>query len=175
LSGAPANTWLLALAYVCMLLNHLASPALGWIPPNQKLTGQTQDISMFLHFLMYEPVYYHSYLDTFPSASNEEQGWWVGVAMHVGDVLTYKVLTKQYKVIFRSAIRTAMSCKSRNHRVFTTEGEMSSNNTGEKMFIFSNLNLQMSDDGSCDRKTTMITIDPKELVGRTFLKETEED
>jgi hypothetical protein len=33
----------------------------------------------------------------------------------------------------------------------------------------------MSDDGSCDRKTTMITIDPKELVGRTFLKETEED
>jgi hypothetical protein len=50
LSGAPANTWLLALTYVCLLLNHLASPALGWIPPNQKLTGQTQDISMFLQF-----------------------------------------------------------------------------------------------------------------------------
>ncbi len=90
LSGAPANTWLLALTYVCLLLNHLASPALGWIPPNQKLTGQTQDISMFLHFSFYEPVYYHSYSDTFPSASNEEQGWWVGIAMHVGDVLTYK-------------------------------------------------------------------------------------
>jgi hypothetical protein len=52
---------------------------------------------------------------------------------------------------------------------------MSSNNSGEKIFIFSHSNLQMSDDGSCDRKTTMITIDPKELVGRTFLKETEED
>jgi hypothetical protein len=95
--------------------------------------------------------------------------------MHVGDVLTYKVLTKQHKVIFRSAIRTAMNPTNRNRRVSTTEGEMSSNNTGEKIFIFSHLNLQISDDGLCDRKTKMITIDPKELIGRTFLKETEED
>jgi hypothetical protein len=73
LSGAPANTWLFALTYACLLLNHLASPALGWIPPNQKLTGQTQDISMPF-FLLYEPVYYHSYSDTFPYASNEAQG-----------------------------------------------------------------------------------------------------
>jgi hypothetical protein len=29
LSGAPANTWLLALCYVCLLLNHLANAALG--------------------------------------------------------------------------------------------------------------------------------------------------
>jgi hypothetical protein len=99
----------------------------------------------------------------------------VGVAMHVGDVLTYKVLTKQHKVIFRSAIRTDMNPKSRNRRVSTSEGEMSFDNTGEKIFIFSNSNSQMSDDGSCSRKTTIITIDPKELVGRTFLKATEED
>jgi hypothetical protein len=64
---------------------------------------------------------------------------------------------------------------SRNRRVSTTEGEMSSNNTGEKIFIFSNSKSQMSDDGSCDRKSTMITVDPKELVGRTFLEETERD
>jgi hypothetical protein len=29
-SGASANTWLLALDYVCLLLNHLASNAIGW-------------------------------------------------------------------------------------------------------------------------------------------------
>jgi hypothetical protein len=33
LSGAPANTWLLALMYICLLLNHIASEALGWKPP----------------------------------------------------------------------------------------------------------------------------------------------
>ena len=43
-SGAPANTWLLCLLYVCLLLNHLASAALHWIPPEQKLTGRTPDI-----------------------------------------------------------------------------------------------------------------------------------
>jgi hypothetical protein len=53
---------------------------------------------MFLHFSFYEPVYYHCYSYTFPSASDDEQGWWVGVAMHVGDVLTYKVLTKQHEL-----------------------------------------------------------------------------
>ena len=83
-------------------------------------------------------MYYHSYSDTFPSASNEEQGWRVGIAMHVGDVLTYKVLTKQHKVIFRSALRTAMNPGSRNRRVSTTEGEISSNHTSDKLFIFSN-------------------------------------
>jgi hypothetical protein len=50
LCGAPADTWLLALMYVCLLLNHLASSALGWKTPMQALTGQTPDISKFLHF-----------------------------------------------------------------------------------------------------------------------------
>jgi hypothetical protein len=99
-SGAPANTWLLALMYVCILLNHFASAALGWKTPLQVLTGQTPDISKFLHFSFYEPVYYHSYSDSFPSSSNEEQGWWVGIATHVGDALTYMILTKQNTVIF---------------------------------------------------------------------------
>jgi hypothetical protein len=91
LSGAPADTWLLALMYVCLLLNHLARSALGWKTPMQALTGQTPNISKFLHFSLYEPVYYHSNSDTNPSASNEEQGWRVGVATHFGDELTYKI------------------------------------------------------------------------------------
>jgi hypothetical protein len=33
LSGAPTNTWLLAIMYVCILLNHLASAAFGWKSP----------------------------------------------------------------------------------------------------------------------------------------------
>jgi hypothetical protein len=103
-SGAPANTWLLSLMYVCILLNRLASTALGWKTPLQVLTGQTPDISKSLHFSFYEPVYYHLYSDSFPSSSNEEQGWWVGIATHVGDALTYKILTKQNTVIFRSAV-----------------------------------------------------------------------
>ena len=95
-SGAPGNEWLLCLLYVCLLLNHLTSSALHWIPPEQKLTGRTPDISKFLHFTFYESIYYHAYSDSFPSGAT----WWVGIAINVGDALTYKVLTKFNKIIF---------------------------------------------------------------------------
>jgi hypothetical protein len=134
-SGAPANTWLLALMYVCLLLNHLVSSALGWKPPQQILTGQTPDISQFLHFSFYELVYYHSYSDTFPSSSNEEQGWWVGIATHVGDALTYKILTKHNKIIYRSAIWSALRPDKCNQRLSPLGGETASNYLGDKMFI----------------------------------------
>ena len=182
LSGAPADTWLLALMYVCLLLNHLASAALGWQPPMQVLTGQTPDISQFLHFSFYEPVYYHSYSDTFPSTSNKEQGWWVGVATHVGDALTYKVLTQKQKVIYRSAICSAMDPAKRNQRLSPLGGETASNYLGDKIFIRSKTEsferstedgTVLDDDPSVKRR--MVTIDPKDLIGRTFLKDSEED
>jgi hypothetical protein len=134
-SGAPANTWLLALMYVCILLNHLASAALGWKIPLQVLTGQTPDNSKFLHFFFYEPVYYHLYSDSFPSSSNEEQGWWVGIATHVSDALTYKILTKQNTVIFQSEVRSALSPDKRNQRLSPLGGERASNFLGDKFFI----------------------------------------
>lgn len=44
-SGAPPECWLLAIMYVCYVLNVLVSHTLGWIPPLQALTGQTQSPS----------------------------------------------------------------------------------------------------------------------------------
>ena len=58
LTGAPAHCWLLCMLYVCNLLNATASPALGGLTPLQALTGQVPDISHFLHFSFWEPVYY---------------------------------------------------------------------------------------------------------------------
>ena len=58
LTGAPAHCWLLCMLYVCHLLNATASPALGGLTPLQALTGQVPDISHFLHFSFWEPIYY---------------------------------------------------------------------------------------------------------------------
>ena len=84
LTGAPAHCWLLCMLYVCNLLNASASPALGGLTPLQALTGQVPDISHFLHFSFWEPIYYkvdESELDhKFPSQSNEKRGHWVGFA-----------------------------------------------------------------------------------------------
>ena len=181
LSGAPAYTWLLALMYVCLLLNHLASEALGWKPPLQVLNGQQPDISKFLHFSFFEPVYYHVYSNSFPSESNEEQGWWVGVATHVGDELTYKILTKNNKIIYRSAIRSALDPATRNQRLSPIGGETASNVRGETIFIRSKTEDKepegptLLDDNPTVKRRRMVTIDPKDLIGRTFLKDAEED
>ena len=78
LTRAPAHCWLLCMQYVCNLLNATASPALGGLTPLQALTGQVPDISHFLHFSFWEPIYYkvdESEPDhRFPSQSNEKRG-----------------------------------------------------------------------------------------------------
>ena len=81
-SGCPACCWLLCLQYICVVLNHLASPTLQGICPVQALQGTTPDVSFMLHFSFYESVYYR--IDSsepdlnFPSSSNEKKGYWVG-------------------------------------------------------------------------------------------------
>ena len=57
-SGCPACCWLLCLQYICVVLNHLASPTLQGICPVQALEGTTPDISFMPHTSFYEPVYY---------------------------------------------------------------------------------------------------------------------
>jgi hypothetical protein len=53
----------------------------------------------YLPVPLFKPVYYDAYSNQFPTVSNEEQGWWVGIATHVDDALTYKFLTENHKVI----------------------------------------------------------------------------
>ena len=97
LTGAPAHCWLLCMLYVCHLLNATASAALGGLTPLPALTGQVPDISDFLHFSSWEPIYYkvdESEPDhRFPSQSNEKRGHRVGFAENKGDQLTWTILT----------------------------------------------------------------------------------
>jgi hypothetical protein len=57
-TGSPAKTWLLALIYVCFLLNFTSATALVWQTPTTVLTGSTSDSSMLLCFAWWDPVYY---------------------------------------------------------------------------------------------------------------------
>ena len=91
-SGCPACCWLLCLQYICVVLNHLASPTLQGICPVKALQGTTPDVSFMVHFSFYEPVYYR--IDSsdpdlnFPSSSNEKKGYWVSFADNQGDSFT---------------------------------------------------------------------------------------
>ena len=126
-SGCPACCWLLCLQYICVVLNHLASPTLQGICPVQALEGTTPDISFLLHFSFYEPVYYR--IDSsepdlnFPSSSNENKGYWVGFADNQGDSLTWRILTEDtQKIIIHSGVRSALRTTT-NQRLASPSGE----------------------------------------------------
>ena len=119
-SGCPAFCWLLCLQYICVVLNHLASPTLQGICPVQALQGTTPDVSFMLHFSFYEPVYYR--IDSsepdlnFPSSSNEKKGYWVGFADNQGDSLTWRILTEDtHKIFIRSGFRSALRTTTNQH------------------------------------------------------------
>ena len=131
-SGAPANCWLLCLIYVCYLLNHIACSALEGKIPLLALTGITPDISIILFFTFYQPVFYATYDQHFPSESEERAGYCIGFGEHCGDAMTHKILDHDtQKIIYRSAVRPKKS-SSPNHRLAPHGGEVSaSSDTSE--------------------------------------------
>ena len=168
LTGAPAHCWLLCMLYVCHLLNATASPALGGLTPLQALTGQVTDISHFLHFSFWEPIYYkvdESEPDhRFPSQSNEKRGHWVGFAENKGDQLTWKILTDDTNtIIIRSAVRSATKT-SPNLRLDPPQGEDQPQDLTSDVFVYGRPNP----DGS-DNTPPMSIINFDDLLGRTFL------
>ena len=126
-SGCPACCWLLCLQYICVVLNHLASPNLQGICRVPALEGTTPDNSCMLHFSFYEPVYY--WIDSSdpdlnsPSSSNEKKGYWVGFADNQGDRLTWRILTEDtQKIIIHSGIQSALRTTT-NQRLASPSGE----------------------------------------------------
>ncbi|KAL7570791.1 hypothetical protein ACA910_014420 [Epithemia clementina (nom. ined.)] len=164
-SGARACLWLLALQYVVYLRNYLASPTLGGQCPLFALTGQTQDISHLTHFYFNQPVYYRIDDDSrsFPSSGTELKGHWVGFGEHVGDLMTWKILTEDDDIIYRSSVRPASSGFDMNRRLESVEGETGSSSL--PVFVRS----RHLDSCSDQSEFVMPTINFEDLIGRTFL------
>ena len=122
-TGAPAHCWLLTHQYVCYILNHISTASLCGQVPLQVLYGVTPDISIILLYTFYQPVFYATHDQHFPSDSDERAGFWVGFAEHCGDSLTHMVLDAvTNKIIYRSAFRPR-TVKDPNKRLVDAGGE----------------------------------------------------
>ena len=188
-SGCPACCWLLCLQYICVVLNHLASPTLQGICPVQALEGTTPDISFLLYFSFYEPFHYS--IDSsepefhFPSPCNENKGYWVDFAVNPGDRLTWRILTEDtQKVIICSGIQNALRTTT-NQRLASPSGEgttlpfsipypqQSKNSLPLDPFDESTPNFEQfvnSQSGEDeDNPIHMANIDIPNLLGRSFL------
>jgi hypothetical protein len=93
--SAP-SLWLLCVQYV-YLLNLFSTESLHLKTPLEAATGQRPDVSAFMAFNWYQPVYFKHYMSTsanpsFPFESQERLGTIVDIAEQKGDRLTFLVL-----------------------------------------------------------------------------------
>ena len=93
-TGAPAYLWFYALLLWVGLLNVLAKLSHGNKSCHEVATGFTPDISPYLEFTFYDPVYYYDESEKFPS-SKEQLGRWLGPNINCGDAMTYYILTEK--------------------------------------------------------------------------------
>ena len=116
-TSAPAYCWLLTLHYVCYILNHISTASLGGQVPLKVLYGVTPDISIMLLYTFYQPVFYATHDQNFPSESEECAAFGVGFAEHCGDSLTHIILDADiHKITYCSAIRPR-TLKDPNQRI----------------------------------------------------------
>ena len=113
-TGAPSYLWFYALLLWVGLLNILFGPNLG-MNPHKIATGYTADVSAYLDFTFYDPIYYYDEEEKFPS-SKEQLGHWLGPTINCGDAMTYYILTANNQVIARSTVRPANDPATQNHR-----------------------------------------------------------
>ena len=190
-SGVEANCLCLCLIYVCYLLNHTACTALVGKIPLFALTGITPDISIILLFTFYQPVFYATYDQNFPSESEKRAGYWVGFGEHCGDSMTHKTLDHDtLEIIYRSAVIPKKS-STPNQRLAPHGGEVSTSSDPSEDKISSGSPLgypegyppeQMAptvfirsrDEVNPSGSKPMPTFDPSYLIGTTFLLPPEE-
>jgi hypothetical protein len=180
--------------YVCFVLNNTFSEVIQSTPLRQAY-GTDNDISPMLYFLFYKPVYYLVDETTFPSESKELRGRWVGVSQNVGHFMTYKILMDDtHRIIHRSNIRLPADPNARNLHLDPLNDKLPeviwslckaspALDHGEDFSLHS---MEPTDDhpytestpDPSERTSTgddMVIVDPQELLGRTFLMETQED
>ena len=165
------------------ILNHISTSSLGGQVPLQVLYGVTPDISIILLYTFYQPIFYATHDQHFPSESEERAGYWVGFAEHCGDSLTHKVLDAEtLRIIHRSALRPR-TLKNPNKRLVDDGGEEDHQPHSKPIkYPTSWPNVETShqpytptvyirsrhDDGPTSSKP-LPYFNPEDLVGRTFL------
>jgi len=104
------DCWLLALNYVCSVMNLTVEKVLGWRTPQEVATRETPDIYILLYFMFWDIVHCVRHANKQPGSQKGQEIWgrFVGFAWDVGHKLTFLFLTdNSRKVIKRSVLRLA--------------------------------------------------------------------
>ena len=131
-------------------------------------------------------MFYATHDQHFPSECEERAGYWVGYGEGCGDVMPHKLLhCETHRIIYRSAVRPQKS-STPNHRLAPHGREVSTSSDPSQDKISSGSPMGTSEGSSPNLKTPTVfirsqdeqnpsgskpmpTIDPADLIGRTYL------
>jgi hypothetical protein len=101
--NVPLRLWDYGFRWVCEVMQRTANSvfALEGRTPFEEITGETPDISEYLDFRFYDPIWYKD------NAGLGETllGRWLGVAHRIGSAMSYYVLKSNGKVIARTTVQ----------------------------------------------------------------------
>jgi len=158
-TGCPGKYWLLSTLYVIALLNVLVNA--NGVIPHSVVTGQVTDVSPFITFHFWESVFFEE------PGKPERLGRWVGPAEKQGDILTYKIIaTDTGKLVIRSNVRKSNDPLFPNRREILRNAE-NFQKLGEKKASLKNI-------FDFNGPTELPKFSPEELIGVTFLRETQD-
>jgi len=138
-TGTPLRLWDFCTQYVAELRTLTAQPlfSLHGRTPYELVTGNTPDISEYISFSWYQPVYY---LDNtnFPE-EKERIGRWIGVAHNIGQALCFWILPKSGAPIARTTVKAI------------TAAEMQTDVVKEELIAYDNMiNRKLGDQSISD-------------------------
>ena len=148
-TGTPDFIWFECIVYTSSILNMISMDRLGGQNAIEVAMGHSVDISAYLQFQWWEPVYYLNYEDpSFPD-SKEKYGRFCGVAENCGDLLTFKIYVPEtHVIIHRSVLQSAIDDGdnpnlralnpnyNRNNLLLEKYNEASDDNSDQKFIFF---------------------------------------
>jgi len=114
---APKCLWDYCAVYACEIRSLTAHPhfALQGRTPYEMVTGKTPDISEYVEFSWYDPLWYYDQED-FPE-SRRRIGRWLGVAHRVGQACCYFILPHSGEPIVCSTVQCLMADELKSREV----------------------------------------------------------
>ncbi len=147
----PKRLWDFCAQYASDLRNLTALPLFGLHgrTPYEAVTGNTPDISEFLYFSWYQPIYYYD-PSNFPE-DRELIGRFLGVAHNIGQALCFWILPKSGRPIARTTVRPI------------TEAELQTNDVQQELKSFNASIDRKIGDHLLSEGDLSFTIDSEEL------------
>ena len=101
----PLRLWCFATEYVVAIMNLTAADIyrLGGRTPYECVFGYTPDISEYIEFELYEPVWFYDKEHPYPDQP-KMLGRWLGVAHKVGQAMCYYILKDNGEIVVRSTV-----------------------------------------------------------------------